>query len=487
MNTQRPTHTQPIMQPTNEASKEGTHTSQPAAAPTHTMEQGGAAPRVVLRGELYKASQHLSGRWARSSIFAGSSSSPMAPSSGRTRRACPQRMPSHSLMPSLSWSHLRRSRAADRLIFRITPINRTINPQQTYRFAPPPRRSAGCGLSAWMQGATLRHLHSQPAVLGGQCWCRRRRRSSALVSISSPNHGRRASWSTRPSTTQHSRGLLVGDTIVAVDGTVVRTLQLAQKAFGRAPPSGQVLLRLAGWNREVRLIKQAGISGITLSATPDGFVGVLVSAVTRDSAAAAAGLHVGDRVLAVNGTRCAKAMQVDGTPLEAHEMASALIRASLQEVKVVVSGSSIQVDIRKDADGRLGVGFAHGPPPRGLMGAVITDVMPRGPAHSAGLRNGDLLVSVDGKLVSNQRNGITLLSAAARALTCVVWRPRPQEDSDEKASLASSKASSATASGSTHNRDPQAASGAGAVVAVGMVPYAYYVHGIDRSMRRSCL
>lgn len=448
------------------------------------MEQGGAAPRVVLRGELYKASQHLSQvlgekfnlRWFE--LFAD----------GTLQWSDKEGMPAKNAISLIDaiivLEPLEEEPSGGPAYFglRITPINRTINPQQTYRF----RASSEEERRLWFECMDAVANPEAPAFAAGS--------AGRTVLVPAPTAEQRLGidivsepWSScvvvnKAIDNAAQSGLLVGDTIVAVDGTVVRTLQLAQKAFGRAPPSGQVLLRLAGWNREVRLIKQAGISGITLSATPDGFAGVLVSAVTRDSAAAAAGLHVGDRVLAVNGTRCAKAMQVDGTPLEAHEMASALIRASLQEVKVVVSGSSIQVDIRKDADGRLGVGFAHGPPPRGLMGAVITDVMPRGPAHSAGLRNGDLLVSVDGKLVSNQRNGITLLSAAARALTCVVWRPRPQEDSDEKASLASSKASSATASGSTHNRDPQAASGAGAVVAVGMVPYAYYVHGIDRSM-----
>jgi hypothetical protein len=75
-------------------------------------------------------------------------------------------------------------------------------------------------------------------------------------------------------------GLLVGDVIVAVDTTVLRTMTVAHKAFSvaQARPGHVMTLRLAACNREVRVIKQAGISGLTLSA-PEMGVGVLVQKV----------------------------------------------------------------------------------------------------------------------------------------------------------------------------------------------------------------
>jgi hypothetical protein len=102
---------------------------------------------------------------------------------------------------------------------------------------------------------------------------------------------------------------------------------------------------------------------------------VLVQSVTRDSAADEAGLHPGDRVVAVSGKLCTShggrtdisssalallastsmaasphsRAGVESRPSSEH--ASSLIRASLQEVKLVVTGASVAVSVRKDADG----------------------------------------------------------------------------------------------------------------------------------------
>jgi hypothetical protein len=105
------------------------------------------------------------------------------------------------------------------------------------------------------------------------------------------------------------------------------------------------------------------------------------------------------------------------------------------QVKLVVVGVTHAVTMRKDSDGRLGLGFAHGreaAAARGVQGAVITDVMPQSAAFHAGLRNGDVLVSVDGELVADQKDGVRLLTAAARALSAVVWRPRADPDPDSE-------------------------------------------------------
>jgi len=157
-------------------------------------------------------------------------------------------------------------------------------------------------------------------------------------------------------------GLLVGDVIVAVDNTVLRTMAIADNAFGRIVPSSTMTLRLAGWNRELRMIKQGGVSGLTLCA-PSAGTGVLVYSIAPHSAAAVAGLNVGDRVLAINSVHCA-----------GHEQASDQIRSALQE----------------DTNGRIGLGFAKSSR-LAEQGAVITDVLTRSAAAHAGLRNGPRL------------------------------------------------------------------------------------------------
>ena len=53
----------------------------------------------------------------------------------------------------------------------------------------------------------------------------------------------------------------------------------------------------------MRLVKQAGIIGLRLCAPVTG-PGVMIRSVARDSAAAAAGLHIGDRILAINSKHC---------------------------------------------------------------------------------------------------------------------------------------------------------------------------------------
>ena len=98
-------------------------------------------------------------------------------------------------------------------------------------------------------------------------------------------------------------GLLVGDVIVAVNNTVLRTHEIAARVLSNAKPDKPLTLRLASYNREVRLVKQAGVIGLRLCAPVNG-PGVMIRSVARDSAAAAAGLHIGDRILAINSQHC---------------------------------------------------------------------------------------------------------------------------------------------------------------------------------------
>ena len=46
------------------------------------------------------------------------------------------------------------------------------------------------------------------------------------------------------------------------------------------------------------------------------------------------------------------------------------------QVKLVVSGVTIAISLRKDTDGRLGLSLKLGPP-RGVQGAMLSDVTPR--------------------------------------------------------------------------------------------------------------
>ena len=130
-------------------------------------------------------------------------------------------------------------------------------------------------------------------------------------------------------------GLFPGDCVLAVNNTVLRNSLVAARAFGRE--ENELTLRLLGWNREARIIKHAGVAGLT-ACTPARGPGVLVSGLVRDGAAHEAGLHIGDRILAVNGEAL-----LDSD----HEAVSKKILSATSDVRLTVSGSTVEVFVRK--------------------------------------------------------------------------------------------------------------------------------------------
>ena len=211
-------------------------------------------------------------------------------------------------------------------------------------------------------------------------------------------------------------GLLVGDIILMMGPTVLRNHSVALRCFANA--GGEMTLRLACLTREVRVTKRSNMAGIQFDNAPAG-PGVLVSGLQPDGAGVAAGLHLGDRVLSVHGKVATQGGQ------QAMEMA----KEAGPLVRLVVSGVSTAIPIRKDADGRLGLQFVDGTPngsvPSSAQGATIASVLPRSAAKDAGLRPGDLVVAVDDEIVLDVWTARDAIGRRTeRSLTLVVWRPR---------------------------------------------------------------
>ena len=111
------------------------------------------------------------------------------------------------------------------------------------------------------------------------------------------------------------------------------------------------------------MTKRSGMAGIQFVTPPYG-PGALVSSLQPEGAGVAAGLHVGDRVLSVQGRLCSQGGQ--------HAMD--LARDAGPIVRLVVTGVSSAVPIRKDADGRLGLQFVEATPSRAVVGAVVASL-----------------------------------------------------------------------------------------------------------------
>jgi len=95
----------------------------------------------------------------------------------------------------------------------------------------------------------------------------------------------------------------------------------------------------------VKIVKHAGVAGL-VCCSPSRGPGVLVSSVAKDGAAAEAGLHIGDRLLAINNE-----VITHGD----HEAASKRILSATGDVRLTASGYTTELLVRKDADGKLGI------------------------------------------------------------------------------------------------------------------------------------
>jgi len=225
-------------------------------------------------------------------------------------------------------------------------------------------------------------------------------------------------------------GLLVGDMVLMMGPTVLRNHSVALRTFANA--AGEMTLRLAVLNREVRVVKRSGIAGMQLS-TPAFGPGVIVSSLQAEGPGVAAGLHVGDRIVAIHGQVCnqggAHAMDL------AKNTAGPVLRLS-------VSGVSTSVPLRKDADGRLGLQFVEGTPCGSVQGAVVASVLPRSAARDAGLRSGDLVVAVDDQLTFDVAAARAGIGSAARGLTLIIHRPRVDAPDGEEPPPLAGRASS---------------------------------------------
>ena len=146
---------------------------------------------------------------------------------------------------------------------------------------------------------------------------------------------------------------------------------------------------------QVIISKRAGRLGVScIDANP---AGAIVSSLIDGSVAAAAGLHVGDIITTVNGNL------IDG-----HRDCIQAIDSAADRVAFVLARPtrSVRLDKRR---GRVGLTCRTEPCGHGVQVAALE---PGSVALAAGLFVGDVLLSINGVLVSDHRHAIELIDAA---------------------------------------------------------------------------
>lgn len=225
-------------------------------------------------------------------------------------------------------------------------------------------------------------------------------------------------------------GLRRGDIILQVDGREVNTTAQLREIFGDAEPGDTVALSVLRCEEpeeyDVTLGEKRGFRGAYLGVVtlpgrrmqavevervlPRGEFafgeGALVVEVEEDSAAAAAGLEVGDRILSVDGEEITEDRSLPEVIQEkpVGEEIELLVRRRREELTLEAT-----LGEHPDEEGVPYLGVRVTPGPIGmwverefpldegeeLRGALITEIEEGGPAEEAGLQVHDVITAVD--------------------------------------------------------------------------------------------
>jgi regulator of sigma E protease len=145
-----------------------------------------------------------------------------------------------------------------------------------------------------------------------------------------------------------------------------------------------------------------------------------VGEVAEDSPAAEAGLQIGDRFVAVGGEPVDHWVGALNAIVETHEVTGAPV-----ELEVERDGAAVQLSIVPDLDdeGRFEIGVAA------LQDTRVGKVKKDGPAWNAGLRRGDVIVSIDGEPVEAYSRVAEIVNASIDTPLEIVWLRDGREQS----------------------------------------------------------
>jgi serine protease Do len=227
-----------------------------------------------------------------------------------------------------------------------------------------------------------------------------------------------------PLFTQDGRVIGVNTAILSPSGGSI--------GIGFAIPADKVRTVVAALEKDGHVTDKALAAALHLPANAGGHgPGALVASVTPDSPAAKAGLRPGDVIQAVNGKPI-------GTPRELANGSADDKPGSVAELAIMRDGQKQTVQATLAAmpetealasnpatpagQPQLGVGLAGLTPqlrdrlglPEDTQGVVIANVAPDSPAAQAGLREGDVLLSVGHRKVETPHGAAAAIRAATK-------------------------------------------------------------------------
>jgi serine protease Do len=166
--------------------------------------------------------------------------------------------------------------------------------------------------------------------------------------------------------------------------------------------------------------------------------GVLIADVAPGGPAARAGLQRGDVVLSIDGKPVQSTGQLRnliaasgvGTTVKIEILRGGEKRSHSAKLDRLPADEKVAGDSRSPSDTSAGLGLAPldsafrqklGAPPT-LNGVVVTGVKPGTPGARAGLREGDVIVQMDSKAVSNPADVSRIYGQSKESVALLVWR-----------------------------------------------------------------
>jgi regulator of sigma E protease len=220
-------------------------------------------------------------------------------------------------------------------------------------------------------------------------------------------------------------GIQPGDRILAVDGEPVASFErFAQAIARRADVQTRILLERDGQRLEKVLVPAGAFTSDVFSETR-GEIGVgpvspePVLGVPEDSPAHTAGLRTFDRVVQVNGQPVAD-LNALGRLLESAEGTARVTVARLLPLELPGIGGARPTLVEVEVPLQEGEGLAAlGAEPSELY---VARVYAGGPAHKAGVRRGDRMISVDGRVLRSFSDFQIAIARARETPFELVWR-----------------------------------------------------------------